>query len=133
VPAGPRNVTHPGYGLFPMTARRPLRYPETGLRAQVPAAQPRWEVLGRRCRGRGGPGGGRVIRQDEQWYLAACPFCEYRELFRSAAAMDRAYGLHLSTHEHEARAGRPRGTPAVARRLRRVARHVQRLSVALYN
>lgn len=66
-------------------------------------------------------------------YLAACPFCDYREFFSSAAAMLAIYGAHLLGHRDEALEERPVGRVRVAQRAERIARHLQRLMTAQYN
>jgi hypothetical protein len=75
----------------------------------------------------------RVRKPFERVYLAACPFCEYREFFSSAVAMLVFYGTHLLDHRDEAFREPQTAGPARARRAERIARHLQRLDTAQYN
>lgn len=72
-------------------------------------------------------------RQLKRMYLAACPFCDYREFFSSAVAMLAVYGTHLLDHMDEAHDARPTGRAGTAQRMERVARHLERLNTAQYN
>jgi hypothetical protein len=69
----------------------------------------------------------------ERMYVAACPFCDYRRLFPSAAAMLAIYGRHLLDHHDEALEERQTGRRRTAQRAERIARHVLRLTAARYN
>ena len=69
----------------------------------------------------------------EPAFLASCPFCEYRELFSSVVTMSAAYGSHLLGHQGEGVEERRLGRKGAAKRMERVARHLQRLNTAQYN
>lgn len=75
----------------------------------------------------------RVRKPLEHVYLAACPFCDYREFFSSAIAMLVFYGTHLLDHRDEALRETQIGSPAKAQCAERIARHLQRLDTAQYN
>ena len=69
----------------------------------------------------------------ERVYLAACPFCHYREFFPSAVEMLAIYGTHLLDHRDEALEAGPTEGPRMAQRAERIGQHVQRLLAAQYN
>jgi hypothetical protein len=80
------------------------------------------------------PGSEDLVRtQLERAYLAACPFCDYRELFSSDVAMLAVYRAHLLDHEDGAREETRTGRTAMAQRMERVARHLERLNTAQFN
>jgi hypothetical protein len=74
-----------------------------------------------------------MCKQLEPAFLASCPFCEYRELFSSVLTMSAIYGAHLLGHQGEGVEERRLGKKAAAKRMERVARHLQRLNTAQYN
>jgi hypothetical protein len=74
-----------------------------------------------------------MLTQRAQTYLAWCPFCEYRKLFLSEAALHRAYHAHLRRHEEEAFENGHSGKQGPPEWMTLAAAHVQRLQGAEYN
>jgi hypothetical protein len=74
-----------------------------------------------------------MSKQLEPVFLASCPFCEYRELFSSVLTMSAAYGAHLLGHEREGVEETRFGRKGAAKRMERVAQHLQRLNTAQYS
>ena len=69
----------------------------------------------------------------EPIYIAACPFCDYREFFSSAVEMLAQYGSHLLDHSEEALEEQHVGGRRVTERAERIARHARQLAAARYN